>query len=168
MPEQQRQPKSDLERQRPFPWHCPKCRRKEVRLAIVSYRCDAAHDGRLYSVTVPELNVPRCGHCGELVFNYPADEQVRQALRSQLHLLAPDEIRAARAGLGLTQKELADRLGVDEEIVSRWETGGQIQSRAMDNLLRVYFALPEARSLLLGIHPGSPLGMGVVSGPADR
>ncbi|MGH7226318.1 MAG: hypothetical protein ACRELF_24140, partial [Gemmataceae bacterium] len=62
---------------RPFPWHCPKCRQKEVRPAIISYRCDMAHDGRLYPVTVPELTVPRCGHCGELVFNFVADEQIR-------------------------------------------------------------------------------------------
>jgi hypothetical protein len=96
MPEQQLQMANESTRQRPFPWHCPKCRKKEVRPAIISYCCDMAHDGRLYSVTVPELTVPRCGRCGELVFNYPAEEQIRNALRSQLHLLTHDEIRSAR------------------------------------------------------------------------
>lgn len=86
MPEEQLQTASDSTRLRPFPWHCPKCRQKEVRPAIVSYRCDMAHDGQLYSVAVPELTVPRWGHCGELVFNYLADEQIRRAIRERLRL----------------------------------------------------------------------------------
>jgi hypothetical protein len=84
MPEQQLQTANEPKRRRPFPWHCPKCRKKEVRSVIVPYRCDMAHEGRPYSVTVPELTVPRCGHCGELVFDYPAEEQIRNALRSLL------------------------------------------------------------------------------------
>lgn len=84
MPEQQSRTATDSTCQRPFPWHCPKCRKKEVRPAIVSYRCDMAHAGQLYSVTVPELTVPRCGNCGELIFIYHAEEQIRHAFRSQL------------------------------------------------------------------------------------
>lgn len=150
MPEQQLQTASEATRQRPFPWHCPKCRKKEVRPALITYRCDVAHDGQLYSVTVPNLTVPRCDHCGELVFNYTADEQIRRALRSQLRLLGPEEIRTARAALGLTQKDLASRLGVSENTLSRFESGDQIQSRAIDNLLRVSFAISEVQSLPLG------------------
>ncbi|HTU18129.1 MAG TPA: type II TA system antitoxin MqsA family protein [Gemmataceae bacterium] len=167
MPEQQFQTASESTRQRPFPWHCPKCRKKEVRPSIISYRCEMAHDGQLYSVTVPELTVPRCGHCGELVFNYPAEEQIRNALRSQLRLLTPKEIRAARTTLRLSEKDLADRLGVTEAAVSRWETGDQIQSRAVDNLLRVFFALPEVRSVLLGSNQDPHLGIGILSGHVD-
>lgn len=157
MPEQQLQTASESTRQRPFPWHCPKCRRKEVQPAVISYRCDMTHDGQLYSVTVPELTVPRCGHCGELVFNYPAEEQIRHALRRQLCLLTPDDISAARKTLSLSQKDLTDRLGLTEATISRWETGDQIQSRAMDNLLRVFFALPEVRSVLLGTNQSPSL-----------
>jgi putative zinc finger/helix-turn-helix YgiT family protein len=109
-----------------------------------------AHDGRLYAVEVPDLTVPRCGNCGEFVFNDSAEAQVRRALRRQLRLLTPEEIRASRSVLGLSQKQLADRLGVAEATISRWETETQIQSRAMDNLLRVFFTLPEVRGVLLG------------------
>jgi hypothetical protein len=35
---------------------------------------------------------------------------------------------------------LAAHLGVAKETVSRWETGGQIQQRGYDLLLRLYFA----------------------------
>lgn len=168
MPEQQLQMANDSTRQRPFPWYCPKCRKKEVRPAIISYRCDMTHDGQLYSVTVPELTVPRCGHCGELVFNYPAEEQIRHALRSQLRLLTADEIRTARSTLKLSEKDLADRLGVPEATVSRWETGDQIQSRATDNLLRVFFALPEVRSVLLGANQDPRLGIGALAEQTAR
>lgn len=167
MPEQQFQTASESTRQRPFPWHCPKCRNKEVRPTSISYRCDMAHDGQLYSVTVAELTVPRCGHCGELVFNYPEEEQIRDALRSQLRLLTPKEIRTARTALKLSEKELADRLGVTEAAVSRCETGDQIQSRLMDNLLRV-LALPEVRSVLVGANQDPHLRIGILSGHVDR
>jgi putative zinc finger/helix-turn-helix YgiT family protein len=153
---------------RPFPWHCPKCRRKEVRPAIVSYRCDMAHDGRLYAVTVPELAVPRCGYCGELVFNHNAEAQIRQALRSQLRLLVPDDIRAARTALELSPKDLAERLGVTEAAISRWEDGDQLQPRAVDNLLRVFFALPQVRSLLRGADRDPHLGSGALSCRLDQ
>ena len=143
---------------RPFPWYCPKCRRKEVRPVVIFYRCEMAHDGRLHAVEVPELTVPRCGHCGELVFNEGAEAQVRRALRSQLRQLMPDEIRAARTALGLSQKDLADRLGVTEATLSRWETESQLQPRAIDNLLRVFFALPEVRSILVGAEQNPHLG----------
>jgi putative zinc finger/helix-turn-helix YgiT family protein len=158
MPEQQAMTTEVRTSSRPFPWYCPKCRNKEVRPALISYRCDMAHDGQLHSVEVPQLTVPRCGHCGELVFNDDAEAQIRRVLRKQLHLLTPEEIRTARLGLGLSEKDLADRLGVGEAAISRWETETQIQSRALDNLLRVFFAFPEVRSVLLGANQDPHLG----------
>src|SRR5438874_7277687 len=68
---------------RPFPWHCPKCRNKEVRPASIAYHTERLHEGRLYTVDVPQLMVPRCGHCGELVFNYAAEEQILKALKAR-------------------------------------------------------------------------------------
>jgi DNA-binding transcriptional regulator YiaG len=47
-----------------------------------------------------------------------------------------------------TQKELAVQLAVAEATLSRWETGGQIQQRAMDKLLRLFFGLPAVRVAL--------------------
>ena len=39
-------------------------------------------------------------------------------------------------------------LRVAKETVSRWETGAQIQQRAMDLLLRLFFDIPEVRRQL--------------------
>ncbi len=68
---------------RPFPWTCPRCRKKEVRLSTISFQTERLHEGRLIAVTVPDLHVPRCENCGELVFNYSADEQIMAAVKAQ-------------------------------------------------------------------------------------
>jgi hypothetical protein len=68
---------------RPFPWHCPRCRRKEVRPTTIPYHAERLYEGRLIAVDIPQLLVPRCGHCGELVFNYLADEAILKAVEMQ-------------------------------------------------------------------------------------
>jgi hypothetical protein len=67
---------------RPFPWVCPKCRKKEVRLATIPYHAERLYDGRLVVVDIPGLQVPQCSDCGELVFNYLADEQILAAVKA--------------------------------------------------------------------------------------
>ncbi len=124
---------------KPFPWRCPQCGKKEVRPGVVSHTAEIRHDGRLYTVKIPKLRVPRCKACGELVFENEADEQIASALREQLGLLSPEQIRRNRDELNLSQRELADHLGVAMETISRWENGVLIPSRAMDRYLRLYF-----------------------------
>lgn len=75
---------------RPFPWFCPKCRRKEVRPVTIPYHTTGLHEGRLVSAYVPELVVPRCGKCGELVFDYTADEQLSKAVEVQAAAESPN------------------------------------------------------------------------------
>jgi len=67
--------------------------------------------------------------------------------------------------LGLKQQALAERLGVAPETISRWVNGALIQSRAMDNLLRLYFALPEVRAVLQGTRQDPNLGTKDTGGP---
>jgi hypothetical protein len=68
---------------RPFPWFCPKCRKKEVRLATIPYHAERLCDGHIIAVDIPQLEVPKCANCGELVFNYTADEQILRAVQAQ-------------------------------------------------------------------------------------
>ncbi len=67
---------------RPFPWFCPRCRRKEVRPATIPYRCIRSHQDCEYTVDIPALVVPQCGHCQEVVFNYTAEEQIANAFQA--------------------------------------------------------------------------------------
>lgn len=119
------------------------------------------HDGRLYTVEIPRLRVPRCAACGELVLENDADEQIAQALREQIGLLSGEQIRANREELGLSQRNLAEHLGVAVETISRWENGVLTQTRAMDRYLRVYFGVPAARAALVGESGTSQLGVHV-------
>lgn len=142
-----------------FPWFCPECGRQEVRPANLPYSTEVKHDGRLYTVEIPDLIVPRCGACGELVFDNQADEQISRALRNRLGLLSTNQIRVNREKLRLSQRQLAEHLGVAVETISRWETGALTQSRAMDRYLRVYFGVPAVRIALNNDTAFSALGV---------
>jgi len=119
-----------------------------MHLATVPYATTIEHDGRAYQVEIPDLTVPQCPHCQVISLDDEADRQISAAFRRVAHLLTPEEIRQGRETLSLTQKQFASLLGVGEATVSRWETGAQIQQRAMDRFLRVCFSSPAAVELL--------------------
>ena len=133
---------------RTYPKRCGKCGQKAMRLATVAYATTIEHDGRSYRVELPTLTVPQCGNCHAISIDDEADQEISAAFRREARLLAPEEIRQGREKLGLTQKEFANLLGVGEATVSRWETGAQIQQRAMDRFLRLCLASPAAVALL--------------------
>jgi hypothetical protein len=104
----------------------------------------------MYSVTIPDLEIPTCRACGERVFTNRVEESINQALRAQLHLLTPEQIDRAIELLGMAPDEVARRLGIDQDALSTWIEGTVIQPRAMDNLLRAFFASPPFRAALTG------------------
>lgn len=114
-------------------------------IATIPYAIQIDHDGKKYDVDVPALSVPKCGNCGAISIDDKASEQIDEAFRKNAGLLIPSEIREKRKQLNLTQEQLANYIRVAKETVSRWETGGQIQQRAMDQLLRLFFDVPEVR-----------------------
>lgn len=145
-------------RSRPFPWPCADCYTLTVVPTVMDYTAKVKHDGVVYELHLPSVEIPRCQTCGETVITTAVDEQINDALRSRLHLLTPAQIRKGIEKLGLKQQELAERLGVAPETISRWVNGALIQSRAMDNLLRLFFALPEVRKALWGANQDPQLG----------
>jgi hypothetical protein len=48
----------------------------------IPYRCVRSHLGREYTMDIPALVVPQCGHCKEVVFNYTAEERIANALQA--------------------------------------------------------------------------------------
>ena len=67
-----------------------------------------------------------------------------RAERSAAGFLTDEEIKEIRKKLGLTQRQMAETLGVGEKNFARYENLSVRQSRAMDNLLRILDAYPEA------------------------
>jgi DNA-binding transcriptional regulator YiaG len=149
-PDTSRHPKRPIASNRPFPWRCRHCGRDKVFLTTTSYDAEARHDGRSYTFTIPTLRLPICEACGEKVFTEDVDEQINAALHAYLNYLTPEAMRAALERIRMTQKEVAERLGIAEATLSRWLTGTQMQTRAMDNFLRVFFAFPAVRAALSG------------------
>lgn len=134
---------------KPFPWKCGTCRELEVRPeTLVSYQAEMNHDGRAYQVEVADFQVLRCSHCSAIMLDEEAEERLSNALRAEIGLLLPSEIREGRESLGLKQKEMANLLEISEFTQSRWETGAQIQQRCMDRFLRAFFALSTLRDFL--------------------
>lgn len=61
-----------------------------------------------------------------------------------------DRIRAARTRLGLSQRALADKVGVDKSAVAQWEGGGGGKGIKVDNLIETARILQIKPSELLG------------------
>jgi putative zinc finger/helix-turn-helix YgiT family protein len=130
---------------RPFPRKCPNCREQAVWPTNVDYTAEMGHDGSMYQVTVPGLEVLECRQCQARMLSDESSEKLNDALRLRVGLLTPREIKQKRKDLGLSQQELADYLQVAPETVSRWETGAQIQQRTMNRHLLGLFQIPELR-----------------------
>ena len=146
---------------RRYPIRCIDCGAKEVRPVTIRKEVAKNHDGRNYNLVIDELPVTQCQSCNSVFFTDQTDSRIDAALRTHLRLLTPEQIRANLAALSLSQKEAAEKLGIAPETLSRWLNGAMIQSRAMDNLLRMFFACPEAREKLLGQQSDAQLGVTV-------
>jgi putative zinc finger/helix-turn-helix YgiT family protein len=130
------------------PWKCRNCGEVKVCPVILDYSTEMDHDGRTYHLNIPKLELSECEVCKNQTVPDASFERIVDALRLEAKLLTPAKIKGKRKRLGLTQEQLADCLGVAKETVCRWETGGQIQQRAMDKLLRAFFDVPQLRKYL--------------------
>jgi DNA-binding transcriptional regulator YiaG len=93
----------------------------------------------VYEFHIPTLHVNKCAACGEISFGNMADNEISQALREHLGLLSPQDIKQGIKARRLNQKQFGEAIGVAAETISRWLSGTHIQSRAMDNLMRLFF-----------------------------
>jgi putative zinc finger/helix-turn-helix YgiT family protein len=116
------------------------------------------HRGRLcYPVNGEEIAVLdvshlSCAKCGEVVLRRDESRHLREhavaAYRRKYRLLSADEIRSLRERLGLTQAQLAGLLRLGGNTISRWEAGRNVQTAAMDVLLRLIRDLPGSLDYL--------------------
>ena len=97
-------------------------------------------------IAVPSAAHLSCPKCGEVVLRFQDSKRLGEdaiALYRKKHgLLSADEIRALRERFNLNQADLARLLRLGANTVSRWESGRNVQSAAMDMLLRLIRDLP--------------------------
>ena len=103
-------------------------------------------------IAVPSAAHLRCPNCDEILLRFEDSKRLGQdalALYRRKHgLLSADDIRAIRERYNLTQAELANLLRLGANTVSRWEAGRNVQTAAMDILLRLLRDLPGSLQYL--------------------
>jgi putative zinc finger/helix-turn-helix YgiT family protein len=105
-------------------------------------------------IAVPGTAHLRCPKCGEVVLRFRDSRRLGEdaimIYRKRHGLLSADEIRAIRQRYGLTQASLAGLLRLGANTISRWESGRNVQTAAMDMLLRMIRDLPGSIDYLRG------------------
>lgn len=97
-------------------------------------------------ITVPALSHLRCPKCDEVILRLDESRKLKEwaleIYRVKHDLLAGEEIRRIRERLSLTQGQLAELLRLGVNTLSRWESGRNVQTAAMDVLLRMVRDVP--------------------------
>ena len=103
-------------------------------------------------VSVPSAVHLRCPECDEVVLRFGDARRLQEdaiaVYRKKHGLLSADEIRAIRERFELTQSELARLLHLGANTISRWESGRNVQTEAMEMLLRLLRDLPGSLDYL--------------------
>jgi putative zinc finger/helix-turn-helix YgiT family protein len=103
-------------------------------------------------ISVPSALHLSCPKCGEIVLRFQDAKRLHEdaiaTYRERHGLLSADEIRAIRERYRLTQADLARLLRLGGNTVSRWESGRNVQTAAMDMLLRLIRDLPGSLDYL--------------------
>jgi DNA-binding transcriptional regulator YiaG len=114
----------------------------------VDYVTTEYHDGLAYTVKIDALKTPKCVKCGQVAPDSEALDAITAVFLRQINLLTPEQIEEHRLKAKLTQHELAAALGIADWEVEKLESGGMIQPRTLDNLMRLCFGKPEVREIL--------------------
>ncbi len=103
-------------------------------------------------IRVPHCSYLLCPKCGETLTNYEEAGHLWDGAfaryRAKHRLLSPFEIREIREAQGLTQAAMAKLLRLGTNTISRWEAGRNVQTAAMDVLLRLIRDVPETLKFL--------------------
>jgi putative zinc finger/helix-turn-helix YgiT family protein len=103
-------------------------------------------------IDVPSVRFLKCPKCGEGLLRFEDARRFSQdaidIYRRRYGLLSADEIRAIRERFDLNQADLARLLRLGANTISRWEAGRNVQTAAMDILLRMIRDLPGSLDYL--------------------
>ena len=119
-----------------------------------------------HSLNVPDYRILECPACNEAVVEKDSARRAEKLLKDfgrQIDgLLMAADIKRIRRKLHLTQEQMATVLGGGLKGFARYENGQVVQSRAMDNLLRILDSFPESLDVLPGVARSQPVALEVV------
>ena len=126
---------------------CPRCR---TIMKEKSGRLSLPINGE--EIMVPDQSHLGCPKCGEVILRLDEVRHLREAAmdtyRKKYGLLSGDEIRSVRERFNLTQADFARLLHLGSNTISRWEAGRNVQTSAMNMLLRLIRDLPGSLDYL--------------------
>jgi putative zinc finger/helix-turn-helix YgiT family protein len=103
-------------------------------------------------IAVPHAAHLRCPRGHEVVLRLEdarrLGEDAIAAYRKKHGLLSAADIRSIREHFALTQADLAQLLHLGQNTISRWESGRNVQTAAMDVLLRLLRDVPGSLAYL--------------------
>jgi HTH-type transcriptional regulator/antitoxin MqsA len=118
-----------------------------------------------HSLAVPDYQILECSICGEAVVDKESARRAEKLLkdfgRQVDGLLMAADIKRIRRKLHLTQEQMATVLGGGLKGFARYENGQVVQSRAMDNLLRILDRFPDSLGVLPGVVRAKPVALGL-------
>ena len=84
----QRERNIDFNAERPFPSRrCRHCGKLSVVIRTIEYTLETRHEGRLFPLTIPKLQIPVCGECGKKSSRKKLTDGIHDALH--IALLTP-------------------------------------------------------------------------------
>ena len=119
-----------------------------------------------HSLAVPDYQILECSACREAFVEKESARRAEKLLkdfgRQVDGLLMAVDIKRIRRKLHLTQEQMATVLGGGLKGFARYENGQVVQSRAMDNLLRILDHFPDSLGVLPGVVQAKPVALGLV------
>lgn len=113
-------------------------------------------------ITVANDQITACHDCGTTFYTADqstnAERRLIDARKEQEGLLTSSQIKALRNSLDLSQAQLEAALGVGAKTVVRWENGTAVQSKALDDVLRLIQLDPDNLRLLVRVRQQSLRG----------
>lgn len=126
---------------------CPNCDKNIEPISHAETR-DFTVRGENVEVGDRFLSCPEC-HEEWSVEGFDFAAEAYRFYRARHHLLQPEEVKAFRKSLHLTQEELARLLGWSEATINRYEKGA-LQEKSHDNAFRMLMTREGLLSLLDG------------------
>jgi putative zinc finger/helix-turn-helix YgiT family protein len=115
---------------------CPNCE-KETEQEFIDKIENIDIRGEMIPVQMQYYHCKECGEDYEVPNpDYDPLNEAYQEYRRRKEMVQPEEIKNFRKGLGLTQKELSEILGIGIATLNRYENGA-LQSQAHDQFIRL-------------------------------
>lgn len=130
---------------------CKSCDATDIE--IVTQRSELKY--RDTDLVIEDDTFSRCRACDESFYTgqqaKDLDRKVIRAYRTSQNLLNGSEIKSLRSALYLSQAQFEEALGLGPKTVVRWENDTHVQSKALDNVLRLIQLDPDNLRLLVSL-----------------